>query len=279
MILITGGRGQLAFEFKRLFDELGVEYTSTTREELDITDFQNIREYFKYKNPKVIINCAAYNSVDTAEEEEAHCYRANAYGPRELALAAKEIDAQFVNFSTGFVFDGKKKIPYIEEDETNPIGMYGASKELGERLVLEAWEKSLVIRTSWVYGKGGPNNFVKSIMEWSKSNDYIKIVDDQISTPTYARDLARYTWDLINKNIYGLYHITNGGEVSKYDFAKYVLDAIGWMGILDRGKTREFCSMAERPENSVLSVKKVEKVLKEKIPSWEDGLMRFLREV
>lgn len=278
MILITGAKGQLGYDFQRLFNELKEEYIATDRDELDITDIEKVREFVKNKNITLIINCAAYNNVDKAEDEPELCKKLNTYAPRDLAIVAKEIGADYITYSTDFVFDGEKKAPYIEEDIPNPLSVYGKSKYEGEKEVFKVKPDSFVVRTSWVFGIAN-NNFNKQVINWSKSKDELSIVDDQISSPTYSKDLAYYSWELIKTKKYGLYHLSNTGEASKYDQGKYVLDKIGWQGKLNRAKTKDFNLKAQRAEYTKLDSSKLEKAIGKKIPSWENGIDRFLEEV
>lgn len=278
MILITGAKGQLGYDFQRLFDEIDEKYIATDRDELDITDIKKVREFVKDKNITLIINCAAYNNVDKAEDEPELCKKLNTYAPRDLAIVAKEIGADYITYSTDFVFDGEKKAPYTEEDIPNPLSVYGKSKYEGEKEVFKVKLDSFVVRTSWVFGIAN-NNFNKQVISWSKSRDELSIVDDQISSPTYSKDLAYYSWELIKTKKYGLYHLSNDGEASKYDQGKYVLDKIGWQGKLNRAKTRDFNLKAQRAEYTKLNSSKLEKVIGEKIPSWENGIDRFLEEM
>jgi dTDP-4-dehydrorhamnose reductase len=278
MILITGANGQLGHDFQRLFDELKIEYIATDYKELDILNIEKIREFVKGKKLKLIINCAAYNNVDKSEEEVELCLKLNTYAPKDLALIAKELDAEYVTYSTDFVFDGKKDIPYTEKDTPNPPSVYASAKYEGEKLVLKNHEKSFVIRTSWVFGIAN-NNFNKQVINWSKGRDKLSIVDDQTSSPTYSYDLAKYSWELIKTKNYGLYHLSNDGEASKYDQAKYVLDSIGWTGTLNRAKSSDFNLLAKRSEYAKLDSSKLEGVIKMKIPRWQDGIDRFLEEL
>lgn len=278
MILITGANGQLGYDFQRLFDELKEEYIATDRDDLDITDIEKVREFVKDKNIALIINCAAYNNVDKAEDEPEFCKKLNTYAPRDLAIVAKEIEADYITYSTDFVFDGEKKAPYTEEDIPNPLSVYGKSKYEGEKEVFKVKPESFVVRTSWVFGIAN-NNFNKQVISWSKSRDELSIVDDQISSPTYSKDLAYYSWELIKTKKYGLYHLSNDGEASKYDQGKYVLDKIGWQGKLNRAKTRDFNLKAQRAEYTKLNSSKLKKVIGKKIPSWENGIDRFLEEM
>lgn len=278
MILITGAKGQLGYDFQRLFNELKEEYIATDRDELDITDIEKVREFVKNKNITLIINCAAYNNVDKAEDEPEFCKKLNTYAPRDLAIVAKEIGAEYITYSTDFVFDGEKKAPYTEEDIPKPLSIYGKSKYEGEKEIFKVKPDSFVVRTSWVFGIAN-NNFNKQVINWSKSKDELSIVDDQISSPTYSRDLAYYSWELIKTKKYGLYHLSNDGEASKYDQGKYILDKIGWQGKLNRAKTKDFNLKAQRAEYTKLDSSKLEKVIGKKIPLWENGIDRFLEEM
>ena len=278
MILITGAKGQLGYDFQRLFDEIDEKYIATDRDDLDITNIEKVREFVKDKNITLIINCAAYNNVDKAEEEPEICKKLNTYAPRDLAIVAKEIGANYITYSTDFVFDGEKKTPYIEEDIPNPLSVYGKSKYEGEKEVFKVKPDSFVVRTSWLFGIAN-NNFNKQVINWSKSKDELSIVDDQISSPTYSKDLAYYSWELIKTKKYGLYHLSNGGEASKYNQGKYVLAKIDWQGKLNRAKTKDFNLKAKRAEYTKLDSSKLEKVIDKKIPSWENGIDRFLEEM
>lgn len=279
MILLIGSNGQLGQEFKKLFNNNNIKYLAVDHNELDISNKNEIKSFFELNNKfDIIINCAAYNEVDKGEEESAMAIKINTYGALELAKYAKEINAIYVTYSTDFVFDGKKREPYTEEDIPNPLSEYGKSKANGEKLVLENYEKSYVIRTSWLFGIGG-NNFNKQVINWSKTKDILKIADDLVSVPTYAKDLAYFSWKLIQTGRFGLYHITNSGVTSKYEQAKYILEKIKWKGKIERAKADDFKSPAERPKYSKLSSEKVENLLGEKIPNWENGLDRFLKEM
>ncbi|MGL5593806.1 MAG: dTDP-4-dehydrorhamnose reductase [Cetobacterium sp.] len=278
MILITGANGQLGHDFQRIFKERNLDFIATDYKELDITNIEAVREFVKDKNINLIINCAAYNNVDKAEEEKEMCYKLNAAAPRDLALVAKEIEADYITYSTDFVFDGSKNTPYTEEDIPKPLSVYSEAKAEGEKLVLEAYDKSFVVRTSWVFGIAN-NNFNRQVINWSKSRDVLGIVDDQVSVPTYSYDLALYSLKLLETKKYGLYHLSNSGVASKYDQAKYVLDSIGWKGTLKRAKSSDFILPAKRAEYSKLDSSKLETVIREKIPTWESGIDRFLNEM
>ena len=277
-ILLTGSNGQLGHDFKKIFNKKNIEYIATDYKELDITNDEDLNKFFQ-ENEGIthVINCAAYNDVDKAETDK-KVWLLNAEAPKKLAEFSKRIGAIFVTYTTDFVFDGEKNSPYTEDDKTNGISEYGKSKAQGEKDVLEAYDKSFVIRTSWVFGIAN-NNFNKQVINWSKSRNELNIVDDQVSVPTYSMDLAEFSWKLIQTEKFGLYHITNDGIASKYDQAKYVLEKIGWKGTLGRAKTADFNLPAKRPAYSKLDSSKVEKLLGEKIPTWQSGIDRFLEEM
>lgn len=277
-ILLTGSNGQLGHDFKKIFNKKNIEYIATDYKELDITNDEDLNKFFQ-ENEGIthVINCAAYNDVDKAETDK-KVWLLNAEAPKKLAEFSKKIGAIFVTYTTDFVFDGEKNSPYMEDDKTNGISEYGKSKAQGEKDVLEAYDKSFVIRTSWVFGIAN-NNFNKQVINWSKSRNELNIVDDQVSVPTYSMDLAEFSWKLIQTGKFGLYHITNDGIASKYDQAKYVLEKIGWKGTLGRAKTADFNLPAKRPTYSKLDSSKVEKLLGEKIPTWQSGIDRFLEEM
>ena len=279
MILITGANGQLGYDFQRLFDTLKVKYIATDVADFDITNEKSIDDFFlKHNNISLIINCAAYNDVDKAEIDSDFCMLLNSRAPLNLAKKAKEIGATFVTYSTDFVFDGDIRDPYTEEDIPNPPSVYAKSKRMGEEAVLAEYDKSFVIRTSWVFGIAN-NNFNKQVINWSKTRDELNIVDDQVSVPTYSKDLAYFSWKLIETKKYGLYHMSNSGICSKYDQAKYVLDNIGWTGKLGTSKTEDFNLPAKRSKFSKLDSTKLENMVGEKIPSWQNAIDRFLEEL
>ena len=277
MILITGSNGQLGTDFQKILDTENEEYIATDVDELDITNENKIADFLKNRDIDIIINCAAYNNVDKAEEEQEFCYKLNAYAPKYLAEAAQKTGAIFVTYSTDFVFDGFSRTPYTETDTPNPESVYGSSKLEGEKLVLSSYEKSFVIRTSWLFGLAN-KNFNTQIIEWSKNKRKLNIVDDQVSAPTYSYDLALYSWQLIKTKKFGLYHFSNDGVASKYDQAEYVLKKIGWQGELATAKTADFNLPAKRPGYSKLGCTKIKKTLGKEIPHWKDAIERYMEE-
>lgn len=278
-ILLIGSNGQLGHDFQKLFKNLNIEHIAADYEELNIANDTDIEIFFKKNNIFThIINCAAYNDVDQAEKDIEKCIKINKDAPLIIAKYAKKMNAIFVTYSSDFVFDGKKKNPFLEEDSVSPLSIYGKSKSSMEKDVMEEYSKSFVIRTSWLFGKNG-ENFNTQVINWSKTRDKLSIVDDQISAPTYSKDLAEFSWKLIQTEQFGLYHITNNGIASKYEQAKYVLEKIGWKGTLETAKTEDFNLPAKRPHFSKLSSEKVERLLGERIPDWKSGIDRYLEEI
>lgn len=294
MILILGANGQLGTEFKKIFDSKGIDYLATDKNEIDITIEGMVRKYIldshKFKKIDTIINCAAYNDVDKAEEDSKNCFRLNMEAAVNLAQVAIEIGANYLTFSTDFVFSGKiedhlyNSVGFSEEDEVSPISVYAQSKYEAETLISQAIvnsqisSKIYIIRTSWLFGKGN-DNFIEKIIRSSKVNDEIYVVDDQVSSPTYAKDLAEFSYKLLEKNLdSGLYHFTNDGIVSKFDFAKYILEKISWQGELIPIKTADIPDIAKRPEFSKLNCKKIKEKLGENISHWTDAVDRYFKE-
>lgn len=284
MILITGANGQLGRDFQKLFLEMGMDFIPTHHAEftgyqlLDITKKNSLESFVDSKQIRLIINCAAYNNVDSAEAQQEQAVAINTVAPKHLAEFASLIGASFVTFSTDFVFDGLKGAPYNELDLPNPINTYGKSKLEGERLVLDANSSALVIRTSWVFGQGN-QNFSKSVLNWSKSKKEMRIVDDQVSAPTYTKDLAVFTWDLLQAKQRGLFHLTNQGQASKYDQAQYILERVGWKGNLIRCKTEDFNLPAKRAKYTKMDSSAAERIVGRKMPHWQDAIDRFLEEM
>ena len=295
MKLIFGANGKLGTDFKELFDSIGEKYIATDKSEVDITNGDFLRAYIKvmHQNYRIdtIINCAGYNDVDKAETEKELCYKVNAEAPASLAMIASEIGATYITYSTDFVFNGmttnylyNESTGYTEEDEPHPLSAYAKAKYEGELLVsqiienLENTSRIYIVRTSWVFGKGSMN-FVDRIIALSKEKDELKVVDDQVSSPTYSQDLAFYSWELIKKGCEsGIYHFTNDGIASKYEETQYILDKISWKGELIRAKSEEFNWLAERPKFSKLSCKKIKEKLGVSIPNWKDAIDRYFKE-
>jgi len=276
-ILITGSKGQLGQSFQTFFKREGINFFATDVE-LDITNFKKLREYVSNKDIDIIINCAAYNAVDNAEIDWQSAYRINGIGPKNLALLANELNAVLVHYSTDYVFDGRKGFPYTIFDKPSPISKYGESKVLGERNVQNIANRFFLLRLSWVFGKGN-DNFITKTIKWSRNKNNLRIVIDQISSPSYTNDIVKATYNLIKTENYGLYHMTNSGYCSRYQWAEYILNKINWEGELLPALSHEFNTPAKRPFLSVLDSFGLEEVIGYKLPSWQDATDNFLKEV
>lgn len=276
-ILILGAEGQLGKEFQEFFRKEEIPFLATDRDTLDITQRICCKEFMKIHDISHVIDCAAYNEVDQAEQEQDVCYRINTRALELWKNLCEEKKIPFLTFSTDFVFDGKQEIPYLEVEKAKPLSTYGKTKLEGEKKALQ-YSKSLVIRTSWLFGKYG-NNFCRKLLFEAKKKKELMIVDDQISAPTYTKHLVEFSWELFHKANYGLYHISNDGETSKYDQAKFILEKISWSGKLLRAKTENFGNAAQRPKYSKLDSRKTEFILQKKIPHWKIAIQEYLREI
>ncbi|OOC44208.1 dTDP-4-dehydrorhamnose reductase [Thermosipho sp. 1074] len=281
-ILITGAAGQLGQDLQKLFEKEKIEYIATDfakgYKKLDITNLKDVRELVKQTKPDVIINCAAYNAVDKAEKEWKLAYNINGLAVRNLAIAASEVKAFLVHYSTDYVFDGQKGSPYTIYDSPNPLSKYGESKYLGEKLLSQFFDGYALIRTSWVFGTGNIN-FAKKVIEWSRKKDELRLVTDEISAPTYTVDLAKVTLEVVKEHAKGLYHVSNEGICSRYEYAKYIIEKIGWKGILKEAKQEDFNLPAERPKFSKLDNFGLKETLDIEMPHWKNAVDRFLKEL
>ena len=283
-VLITGSNGMLAQEVKKQLKD-GNELICTDVKQLDITNEEQVMKFITDLKPEYIINCAAFTAVDKAEEAGEIVEKINANGPENLAKAASAIDATLVHISTDYVFGGSLSLDevYSEDDEKEPVTAYGITKLHGEENVQNNCDKYYIFRTAWLYGKGG-NNFVKTMTKLGTERDKLSVVSDQHGSPTYAVDLASIIKQAIEKNIpYGIYHATNLGYTTWYDFTKKILEMQNIECEVSPVTTEEYIEMmkitqAKRPLNSKLSK---DKLLSQgiRIPEWEDGLKRYLDEV
>lgn len=277
-VLITGANGQLGQDMQKLCRLTSVDYTAADSKQIDISDINSVSKFLAENQVDVIINCAAYNAVDLAETEWNKAYSVNGLGVRNLAIKANKVGALLVHFSTDYVFDGTSGRPYTLADNARPISRYGESKFLGESILRDLANRYILIRTSWVFGSGN-DNFPKKIVSASREKEELKVVTDQISSPTYTVDLALATLDLIRRHAYGTYHITNSGYCSRYEWAAYILDQIGWNGNLVPATSDEFPTAATRPVFSVLDNFGTEETLGYSLPDWKDATNRFLKEL
>ena len=274
-ILITGANGMLA---KSVRARLGKEneLICTDVADLDITDEQAVMKFVQENKPEYIVNCAAFTAVDKAEEVYDLAEKINSDGPANLAKAAKAIDATLVHISTDYVFDGDLDVSksYVEEDKVGPVTVYGKTKLHGEEQVKKNTDKYYIFRTAWLYGDG--NNFVRTMLKLGQEREEVSVVADQHGSPTYAEDLANIIGEAIEKKIpYGLYHSTNQGFTTWYEFTQKIYELAKVDCKIKPVTSEEFVRPAKRPKNSQLNK---EKLLAQGItvPTWEDGLKRYL---
>ena len=282
-ILITGANGMLAKEVREKFEKEN-EVIATDVAELDITNEKAVYDYVKECNPEYIINCAAYTAVDKAEENYELADKINGDGPANLAKAAKALGVKLVHVSTDYVFGGDLDISkdYKEDDPKAPVTAYGKTKLHGEQEIEKNMEEYYIFRTAWLYGIGG-NNFVKTMTKLGSTKEELNVVSDQHGSPTYAKDLAEIIYQAIQKKIpYGIYHATNEGYTTWYDFTKEILEKQGIKCKVNPVTTEQYIEMmkitqAKRPFNSQMSKEKL-KACGILVPDWKDGLNRYLLE-
>tara|TARA_R110000868_G_scaffold384673_1_gene652215 strand:+ start:1762 stop:2625 length:864 start_codon:yes stop_codon:yes gene_type:complete len=274
-ILVTGAKGQLG----KCIQDVAKKYLQHTfhfksSEDLDITNNTQIENLFNKEKYDYCINCAAYTAVDKAEQDQKKAFLVNADAVKHLAEACKANKSTLIHVSTDFVFDGLKTSPYTEIDITKPISVYGSSKLKGEQYILEILKEYFIIRTSWVYSEYG-NNFVKTMLRLGKERNEISVVNDQFGSPTYAKDLAILILKIIDLKTedYGIYHYSNEGAISWYDFAKKIFEVNKIDIKISPIPTNEYPTPAKRPAYSVMSKSKIKKVLDIEIPNWENNIL------
>lgn len=277
-VLVTGAKGQLGHDVLKRLNELGIENKGVDISDFDIANKQETFDYLRSYVPDVVIHCAAYTAVDKAEEDKESCYTINVNGTKNIAEACKIINAKMVYISSDYVFDGEGNEPQLEEMDVKPLNYYGYTKAEGEKIVKEVLEKYFIVRTSWLYGQAG-SNFVKKIIQLAKSNECIRVINDQIGAPTYTLDLAVLICEMIQTRKYGIYHGVNDGFCSWYDFATAILDIANIKTKIVPIATSEYNSKASRPLNSRLSTKKLNENGFALLPKWEDALSRYFKEV
>lgn len=277
-LLITGSKGQLGKELTKACLDRGIKYAAGDIDEIDITDLKRVKDCVRQENPTVIINCAAYNAVDRAEEDFEQACLVNGIGPKNLAIAAEENRIPLMHFSTDFVFDGAKGSPYTICDLPNPINRYGESKLLGERMVEALTSRFYLIRLSWVFGSGGIN-FPRKVLEWAKDKSSVQMVSDQISCPSYTADLVEPIFKLLENGAYGLYHLANNGHCSRYEWATFVLERAMPNVEVVPVKSDAFPTLAKRPAFSAMETFPMKSILGDCLPDWQDATKRFLLEI
>ena len=272
-ILITGAYGMLGSDLREVLKNH--ELISAGSKDLDITDKVKVMDFISEKSPEMVINAAAYTAVDDCETNYDEAYAVNALGPKNLAIACSKIDGPLVHISTDYVFDGNKRTPLIENDKLGPQSAYGKTKLEGEKFIQENTDKFFILRTAWLYGLHGAN-FVQTMLSLAESHDEITVVDDQIGSPTYSLDLAVSIANLLNSDKYGIYHLTNEGECSWYEFSKRIFELSNVDVKVVPVSTEEFPRPAPRPRYSVLSNQRWIKAGFPPMRKYEEALSDYL---
>jgi dTDP-4-dehydrorhamnose reductase len=283
-VLITGAYGQLGSEFKKLSTDINdFEWYFTDYDTLDITDLDALITFFDVTCPDFVINCAAYTAVDQAEKEVEKAKLLNSHAPRNLADLCNKNGAKLIHISTDYVFDGMAYNPYTEETATNPQSVYGKTKREGELAVMDANSQSIIIRTSWLYSSFG-NNFAKTMIRLGTERDQLRVVFDQIGTPTYAFDLASAILQIVRLSAHdeknwkpGIYHYSNEGVCSWYDFAIEVHQIAGISCQVEPIESKDFPTLAKRPAYSVLNKAKIKSAYGIVVPYWRHSLLNCIK--
>lgn len=276
--LITGVNGQLGYDVVLELEKRGyTNIVKTNRENMDLTNEEKVRQVIKDEKPDIVIHCGAYTNVDGAEDDVDTCMKVNSESTKWIAEECKKIDSKFIYISSDYVFDGKKDGIYGVDDNTNPLNIYGKSKELGEKNSLLN-PKTFIVRTSWVFGING-KNFVKTMLRLAKIKTELSVVCDQIGSPTYTKHLAKILVDVSLTDKYGVYHATNEGYCSWYQFAKKIFELRNINILVNPITSDNYPQKAKRPKNSCLSKESLIKNNFDKLPNWEDALKEFLIEL
>jgi dTDP-4-dehydrorhamnose reductase len=284
-ILVTGAAGQLGTDFCRIAKATGDEVIAIDRDELDLEqEAEAISDNIAGYAADWVVNCAAYTQVDKAESEPERAFAVNRDAARAIAEGVSKYGGRLLHVSTDFIFAGDRSVPYQEEDSAGPLNIYGQSKHQGELAVLEACPQAVILRTAWVYGVHGPN-FVKTILRLAAERESLTVVDDQYGTPTWTCDIAAAIQTLISSEAEGIYHYTNEGVASWYDFALAIIDIAGELGVKLRAEsvtpvpTTAYPTPAMRPAYSVLSKLKIRPMMPNAMPYWRHSLKQMLGEL
>lgn len=277
-VLVTGAAGQLGYDVVKVLKQRNMEYLGADIAEFDITDFAATNAFITDYHPDAVIHCSAYTAVDKAEDKQEVCRAVNVQGTENIAKVCKNIDAKMIYISTDYVFPGTGEKYYEVDDQTGPLSVYGQTKLDGEKAVRSTVDKHFIVRISWVFGTNG-NNFVKTMLRLGKERKEINVVSDQIGSPTYTADLAPLLCDMVATEKYGTYHATNEGGCSWAEFAEEIFKQVGSSTKVNFISTAEYPTKAARPYNSRLSKTRLDKVGFRRLPSWQDALIRYLKEI
>ena len=288
-VLVTGVKGQLGYDVVNELTKRGIEAVGVDIQDMDITDAASVEKVIGEAAPDAVIHCAAYTAVDAAEDNVELCRRVNADGTQNIANVCKKLNCKMIYISTDYVFDGEGTRAWEPDDERHPLNVYGQTKYEGELAVQNTLEKYFIVRISWVFGVNG-KNFIKTMLNLGKTHDHLTVVNDQFGSPTYTYDLARLLVDMIETDKYGYYHVTNeGGYISWYDFTKEIFRQATLLGRTEYSEdkvtvlpvtTAEYgLSKAARPFNSRLDKSKLVENGFKPLPTWQDAVARYLKEI
>lgn len=274
-VLVTGVKGQLGYDVVNELTKRGMEAVGVDIDEMDITDAASVDKVIREAAPDAVIHCAAYTAVDAAEDNVELCRKVNAEGTQNIANVCRDLDIKMTYISTDYVFDGEGTRLWEPDDERNPLNIYGQTKYEGELAVQNTLDKYFIVRIAWVFGVNG-KNFIKTMLNLAKTRDTLTVVNDQFGSPTYTYDLSRLLVDMILTDKYGIYHATNEGICTWYEFAVEIFKQAGVdVKVLPVSAT-EFPAKAKRPSNSRMSKEKLTENGFEKLPTWQDALRRYL---
>lgn len=278
-VLVTGVKGQLGYDVVRELQSRGHEAVGVDIEEMDITDETAVSRVMEETAPEAVIHCSAFTAVDRAEEEQELCYKVNVEGTENIAKMCQKLGCKMLYLSTDYIFSGEGQRPWEPEDTPSPLNAYGQSKYQGEVALRQYVDKYFIVRISWVFGING-NNFIKTMLRLGKENGAVKVVDDQIGSPTYTFDLAKLLVDMIETEQYGAYHATNEGICSWYEFAKEIFQEANMKEVtVTPVSSEEFPVKAKRPKNSRMSKEKLVQNGFSLLPSWQDAVKRYIKEL
>jgi len=278
-VLVTGVKGQLGYDVVRELEKRGHTAVGVDIDEMDITDAAAVERVLTETQPEAVIHCSAFTAVDRAEDETELCRRVNVDGTENIAKICKKLDCKMLYLSTDYIFSGDGERPWEPDDEASPLNAYGQSKYDGELALKKYVDKYFIVRISWVFGING-NNFIKTMLRLGRENGAVKVVDDQIGSPTYTYDLSRLLVDMIESDRYGAYHATNEGICSWYEFAKEIFRAAGMNDVsVTPVKSGEFPVKAKRPKNSRMSKEKLVANGFSLLPAWQDAVARYIKEL
>lgn len=276
-ILVTGANGQLGYDVVKQLEKRQIECKGVDIADFDLTVEDAVIEYIENYKPSVVVHCAAYTAVDRSEEDKETCYSVNVIGTENVAKACKIVSSKMMYISTDYVFSGEGCIPFEVDSRKAPKGQYGLTKSLGEDIVINILNKYFIVRTAWVFGING-NNFVKTMLRLGKEKDEMSVISDQIGSPTYTNDLAILLCDMLQTDKYGIYHATNEGFCSWFDFASTIMVEAKLSAKINPITSDRYPAIAVRPLNSRLSKKSLDKAGFARLPDWQDALKRFLIE-